>query len=107
MDDVARAMLRFDRSLVVGPVLGSGLLMATALAAYIPFTHMSHFIGKYFTWHSVRWDDARNDRGSAMEAKIAASLNYRPTWAAPHLGADGKKSWAEVATSNPAKEVHK
>jgi hypothetical protein len=68
---------------------------------------MSHFIGKYFAWHSVRWDDQRNDRGSAMESKIAVSLNYRPTWAAPHVGADGKKSWAEIAASNPAEEVRK
>ena len=26
--------------------------------AYIPLTHMSHFVGKYFTYHAVRWDDA-------------------------------------------------
>ncbi len=107
MEDVARALFRFDRSLVVGPVLRSGLVLASALAAYIPFTHMSHFIGKYFTWHSVRWDDKRNERGSAMESRIAASLNYRPTWNAPHMGADGKKSWAEIATSNPGEEVRK
>jgi hypothetical protein len=68
---------------------------------------MSHFIGKYFTWHSVRWDDKRNERGGTMESKMAAALNYRPTWAAPHIDADGKKNWAEIATSNPAEEVRK
>jgi nitrate reductase gamma subunit len=107
IEDVFRAAFRFDRSLIVGPALGSGLVLASALAAYIPFTHMSHFIGKYFTWHSVRWDDKRNDRGGAMESNITASLNYRPTWAAPHVGADGKKSWAEIAASKPAEEVRK
>jgi type III secretion system FlhB-like substrate exporter len=42
-----------------------------------------------------------------MESKMAAALNYRPTWAAPHIDADGKKNWAEIATSNPAEEVRK
>jgi hypothetical protein len=37
-----------------------------------------------------------------MEAKLAEYLTYRPTWAAAHVGANGKKTWADVATSNPA-----
>ncbi|HUX27453.1 MAG TPA: respiratory nitrate reductase subunit gamma [Terracidiphilus sp.] len=105
--EVARGALRFDRGAQIGTVPGLGLILASALVAYIPFTHMSHFIAKYFTWHSVRWDDRRNARGGALESKIAASLRHRPTWAAPHLGADGKKSWAEIAASNPVEEVRK
>ncbi len=107
ISDVIRALFRFDRTIIVSPLLASGLLLASALAAYIPFAHMSHFIGKYFTWHSVRWDDERNERDGAMESKIGASLGYRPTWAAPHVGADGEKSWAEIASSKPEEEVRK
>ena len=42
-------------------------MLSALLAAYIPFTHMSHFVGKYFTYHAVRWDDAANRRGGAIE----------------------------------------
>jgi hypothetical protein len=65
-------------------------------------THMSHFIAKYFTYHSVRWDERANVRGGSIEKRMAGYLMYRPTWSAPHIGA-GDRTWAEIATSNPAK----
>ena len=105
--EIARGLLRFDRSVSIAKSFGVGLVLASALVAYIPFTQMSHFIAKYFTYHSVRWDDRRNERGSTIEKKVAVYLNYKPTWAAPHVGADGKKSWAEIATTNPAEEGRK
>ena len=103
---MARALLRFDGSASFGGVFSVGLVMAAALAAYIPFTHMSHFIAKYFTYHEVRWDDRANVRGGALEAKLGGYFAYRPTWAATHFGADGKKTWAEIVASDPA-EVRK
>ncbi len=106
-EEIARGALRFDRGTHVGATAGLGLILVSALAAYIPFTHMSHFIAKYFTWHSVRWDDRRNARDGIVESKVAVSLRNRPTWAAAHVGADGKKSWAEIASANPAEEVRK
>jgi len=98
---LVRGLLTFDRAVPIGNGLGAGLVMMAILAAYIPFTHMSHFIAKYFTYHAVRWDDAPNRRGSKIEARIAEYLTYRPTWAASHLAADGKKTWAQIATANP------
>ena len=86
---------------------GRSTVVTSLLVAYIPFTHMAHFIAKYFTWHAVRWDDRRNERGSAMEGKVAASLDYKPTWSAPHVGADGQRTWAEIATTNPTREARK
>lgn len=107
LGEVARGAFGFDRGVRIGGVFGAGLILTAALAAYIPFTHMAHFIAKYFAWHSVRWDDRRNERGSAMEGAIATNLSYKPTWSAQHLGADGERSWAEVASANPVKEVRK
>jgi len=63
---------------------------------------MSHFIGKYFTYHSVRWSDQPLRQGDRMEKKLAEYLTYKPTWAARHVGADGTRTWAQVATTNPA-----
>lgn len=81
------------------------LLLFLGFVVYFPFTHMTHMISKYFMWDKVKWDDARNVGDPAMDAKIKEYLGYPVSWAGPHIESDGKKNWAEVATSNPwAKE---
>jgi nitrate reductase gamma subunit len=107
MRELAIGILRFDTSLQIPGLLAAGLVAASLLAAYIPMTHMAHFIAKYFTYHMVRWDDRANERGSHLEKKFAEYLTYRPTWAARHVGADGQRTWAEVATANPNEWVKK
>lgn len=102
---LARGVLSFDTSLRVPLLLALGLVLGAALTAYIPLTHMSHFIAKYFTYHAVRWDDRPSRRGSVFEKRIAEYLTYRPRWAAPHIGADGSKTWAEIALANPARQA--
>jgi nitrate reductase gamma subunit len=104
---VLRGLATFDTSLTISPGFGVGLMLASALAAYIPFTHMAHFIAKYFTYHAVRWDDRANLRGGSLEATMAEYIAYRPTWGAAHIGADGKKSWGEIVTTNPTQGAPK
>jgi len=103
----ARGMLTLDPSVPVPGLLAAGMACAALLAAYVPYTHMSHFIAKYFTYHSVRWDDRVNVRGGELERKVAEYLTYRPTWSAPHIAGQGLKTWAEVAAANPALEKKK
>jgi nitrate reductase gamma subunit len=98
---LTRALLRFDTSVHVPALLGTGLILASALVAYIPLTHMSHFIAKYFTYHAVRWDDRPAADTRAMARRIAACLATRPSWSAPHVGADGTRTWVEIALENP------
>ncbi len=100
--EFARGLLAFDTTLAVPPAMAVAAVLGFALAAYIPFTHMSHFIAKYFTYHSIRWDDAPVEKRRGLEAKVARYLTYRPSWAARHVGADGVKTWAEIAASAPA-----
>jgi nitrate reductase gamma subunit len=100
--EITGGLLRFDLTVQVSPLLGLGLVLACALVAYIPFTHMAHFIAKYFTYHAVRWDDRINPRGGRIEAAVAGYLAYKPNWSAAHMGATGEKTWAEIATTNPA-----
>jgi hypothetical protein len=57
---------------------------------------MSHFVGKYFTFHKVYWDDEPNLRGSHIEDKVREVLKYRVDWAAPHYVPG--MTWAEEAT---------
>jgi len=104
---ISKGLFSFDASVEIPSLLASGLFLAGILVAYIPMTHMSHFIAKYFTYHSVRWDDSPSRKGGKLEARVAECLSYRPTWAARHVMADGKKTWAEIAQTNPALEDKK
>ena len=104
---LVQAVLTFDRSVRIPRLLAVGLILSALLLAYIPFTHMSHFVGKFFTYHSVRWNDQPVRPGSRIEKRLAEYLTYKPTWAARHVGADGMKTWAEVATTNPAEAKKK
>ncbi|MFH1132334.1 MAG: respiratory nitrate reductase subunit gamma [Pseudomonadota bacterium] len=83
------------------------ICLMALLMAYIPLTHMSHFVGKYFAYHSIRWNDDPNTPGSKHEKTIGNVLNYPVSWAAPHIKGDGKKTWADVATADIAKEENK
>jgi nitrate reductase gamma subunit len=96
--------LSFNGSVPLDMATKVHVAAAMLFAAYMPFTHMAHFILKYFTYHSVRWDDQPNKKGSALEHRIQEALKYRPTWAATHFGADGKKSWVDIATEEPGRD---
>lgn len=78
-------------------------VMLSLLLAYIPLTHMSHFVGKYFAYHSIRWNDTPNLRGGPEEKRIQAVLSQPITWAAPHIQGDGKKTWVDAATEEQKK----
>jgi len=78
------------------------LILGFALAAYVPATHMGHFYMKYFLYHDIRWGDQPTQDNPATQEKIGSMLNFHVSWSAPHIKGDGKKTWAEVATTNPA-----
>ncbi|MDA8219262.1 MAG: respiratory nitrate reductase subunit gamma [Dehalococcoidales bacterium] len=80
----------------VPALVSAEVVFVTLFMIYMPFTHMLHFVAKYFTWHQVRWDDSPNIRGSAVSGRIMANLTKPVSWSAPHI--QKGKSWAEVAT---------
>ena len=95
------SLVSFSESTAENTIMSSNALLAhiillELLFVYIPFTKMSHFIGKYFTFHKVYWDDEPNLRGSDIEAKVREVLKYRVDWAAPHYVPG--MTWAEEAT---------
>jgi nitrate reductase gamma subunit len=104
---VIKALLTFDTTLAIPGLEAAALALASLLILYIPLTHMSHFIAKYFTYHAIRWDDKPNRNDRSLEARIAEQLAYKPTWSAPHVGAGGGATWAGVATTEPPKGVKK
>jgi len=74
-------------------------VLAVFFVLYLPFTHMTHFFTKYFTYHAVRWNDEPNIKGGKLVKQLDRLLGLKPTWSAKHIGADGNKNWAEIATS--------
>lgn len=74
------------------PFEASGLvtlhvILVGIMLIYIPISKMSHYVGKYFTFHTVLWDNSPNLKGSAVEQKVKKATSYRPTtsWSAPHI----------------------
>ncbi len=77
------------------------VVLSSSLLAYVPLTHMSHFVGKYFAYHAIRWNDRPNLAGGPQEAKIGKLLAYKVSWGAEHIRGAGKKTWADLAMENP------
>ena len=98
----ATADLLRGRAPHVSALLATQMGLAALFLMYLPATRMVHFFAKYFTYHSVRWDDRPRVTGSAMDRSLATALNYGVSWSAPHVGPG--KTWAEVATSLPKDE---
>jgi nitrate reductase gamma subunit len=86
-----------------GLLLTLSVVFLALLVAYIPTTHMSHFIGKYFAYHAIRWADDPNLPGGKQEAAIEELLSRPVSWSAPHINADGKKSWLDVTLEDQNK----
>ncbi len=88
---------------LAGTLLTLSVVLLALLTAYIPTTHMSHFIGKSFAYHSIRWSDEPNLAGGKQEKEIEELLSRPVSWSAPHINADGKKSWLDVTLEDQTK----
>jgi nitrate reductase gamma subunit len=97
------ALFTANMAVQVSGLMTAHLVLIFVFLAYLPFTQMMHFVAKYFTYHEVRWDDKPLVVGGKMEKEIVELLGQSPTWAAPHLKADGKKNWVDIATDTGAK----
>lgn len=70
------------------------IVLVSLLVMYIPLTRMSHFVAKYFLYHSVRWNDTPNERGSKIEKHIMELLNEKISWSGEHIKTG--KTWGEA-----------
>jgi nitrate reductase gamma subunit len=79
-------------SLVILHVLLLGILLV-----YIPTSKMSHYVGKYFTYHKVLWENEPNLPGSAIMQKVEETSALKPskTWSAPHYQSPDKKAQSQ------------
>jgi nitrate reductase gamma subunit len=89
-------LLTFSPANITEPLITLQLLSLCAFLIYLPFSRMMHFVGKYFFYHNIMWDDEMMKRDSAMENDISAYLQYKMTWSAPHIRKDG--TWVDQVT---------
>ncbi|MFP3492333.1 MAG: respiratory nitrate reductase subunit gamma [Vulcanisaeta sp.] len=65
------------------PAVIVNVVFTQVLIAYIPFTKITHFIGKYFTYHKVLWDDEPNL--GQLDDEIGDLTALRLPWNATHI----------------------
>jgi len=101
--DRSFAILRdFTHSLLMAKSIGVlpaavqlELILVAFFFTYLPFTHMTHFVGKFFTYHRVRWQDKPNIAGGKIESEVAHALDGKVGWQAKHMRHG--KSWRDGA----------
>ncbi|MDD4050872.1 MAG: respiratory nitrate reductase subunit gamma [candidate division Zixibacteria bacterium] len=94
--DLAHSLISFLPAPTTTPAATACLVWLTdILLLYFPFTHMTHFIGKFFTYHKVRWEDTPNRPGSLIEKKIQQAADNPVGWSAPHI--DPLSTWTEAS----------
>ncbi|MGE5618211.1 MAG: respiratory nitrate reductase subunit gamma [Sphingomonadaceae bacterium] len=91
-----RGALTFGTPPHVSPAVAAQVVVAALFLIYLPFTHMTHFVAKYFTYHQVRWDDAPNLGDPRMLDRMRSNLARPVGWSAPHIDPD--ESWADAAS---------
>jgi nitrate reductase gamma subunit len=94
-----QSLITFDSITFPGTLFTVEVALISLLIMYIPLTKMSHFVAKYFLYHTVRWNDEPNFRGSDIEKNIMALLQQKVGWSAPHIQTG--QPWTEVV-----KEMH-
>jgi hypothetical protein len=81
------------------------LCLIALFISYMPFTQMAHMVLKYFTYHSVRWDDRSAREAPENADRMARYLAYPVSWSAPHIqGGKTGAPWADIVSSKDLKE---
>jgi nitrate reductase gamma subunit len=88
-------VLRTPAAAVPGVIIAE-LVMFAVFVAYMPFTFMSHMYMKFFTYHSVRWDDHPRRPGEPTDPRLMEYLKYPVSWSAKHVTKGKHKTWADV-----------
>lgn len=91
-----KALITFSNPPSVALATQVHIVLLSLLLIYLPFTKMTHFLAKWFTYHKILWEDEPNVGGD-MEEKLKKYLTeYKVKWSAPHI--DPNLSWADEAS---------
>ncbi|MBZ4687059.1 MAG: Nitrate reductase gamma subunit [Clostridiales bacterium] len=91
--DIMKSLLTFS-PIEANGILAIHIILLGILLAYIPQSKMSHYVGKYFTFHKVLWENEPNLPGSEIEKKVEEAKKFKPSrnWSAPHFQPAEKQS---------------
>lgn len=95
-------LIIFEPGSIDEPLIVLQILMCCAFLIYLPFSRMMHFVGKYFFYHNIMWDDEMMKQKSPMESDIAKYLQFKMTWSGPHIRKG--ESWADQVAKGFPKE---
>ncbi len=92
----AGSILPFNHSITVYPATALQVALLCCFLIYVPFSRLTHFLGKYFTYHKVQWDSQPSLQLGTFDPKydLGDNLNLTIPWSGPHVPT-GKK-WKEV-----------
>jgi nitrate reductase gamma subunit len=93
-------LITFNKLTDINPATAAHITLTALFIAYLPFTRMIHFIAKYFAFHSVRWDDEPNTKGSRLERQLENLFEQPIMWSAPHIES---KKWSQLASRQQAR----
>jgi len=99
--DVASNLLFFS-GLELAPIVVCHLVLLGIMLIYIPLSKMSHYVGKYFSFHKVLWDNDPNQQGSVVNERLRKAAAVAATtppvvWGAPHISPPPPAPVAEEA----------
>ncbi len=89
------ALIHADFSPAIPTALSVHIIVVMLFVIYLPFTQMIHFVAKYFTYHSIRWNDM--PMNEKMGRAIAALMGQSVSWSARHVQGGSEKNWIDVA----------
>ena len=101
--DFIRSLITFTPVLTMNPATFTFILLICLFLIYSPFTRMTHYVAKYFTYHKVLWDDEPNFGRTQTSQKVRELLNQTPDWSGSHIQAD--KSWAQLVKDLPEDKI--
>ena len=90
----SREVITFGTDTDITATLAIHVILSLLFLLYLPWTNMTHFIIKYFTYHDVRWDDNPQDIG--LSRKINNLVNQTVKWSSPHIGTDDRRTWLDT-----------
>lgn len=84
--DIMGQLLSFN-ALALAPIVTLHLFLLGLMFLYIPVSKMNHYVGKYFTFHKVLWENDPNLPGSKVEKELQEAAAHPPKtkWSAPHI----------------------
>lgn len=90
--EIMKGLVTFS-PIMADTALAVHILLLGALLIYIPLTKMSHYVGKFYTYHKILWDNEPNLKNSKMEEEVRKAISYKPKnfWLAPHANPNAPK----------------